>query len=1004
MLSTEQLVELAKKNPENKKLQEDVAIAQRMDTDPEFRAQRRAEFQREFLEGVKFAPFRTVLGGVVDVANLPGQVLGIAPEKPFLGSDYMIDKYATGIEALGGSYRRPTGGGAELAGDIIGSTLNVAGVTKGLSRLFGKAFKKGQGKELQGTSTAQLDGLTSETAFGAPLEPLTAPLEPLTAPLDPPTSVLDPLEDARLPSVGAQGGVPLTKTNPIIAPAEEAVVKPTGYGELDSLGGGILNYSPTLTTISEIGISEKGMPAGQIMGTIIKRPGVSGEIRHTKFEKILKDNPDARYTEADLKALYDEHVPQTKVYLFTEGRDNYPRGYIHHSRDQLLPDIEKIEKEVGGVDDFGVMVLSTDNEVYLDNFSSQPYTLKGIEGHDYYGQEIPGYYGHVRFQDVSASFDGVDGMDMNTSIPTEFQSNIIQEFENFNTDMSRTGLADTVKNRNTVDERVYLNGEVLTALEDVRDVYEPVDYLSFNPLPEMRKVLSDADNLDLAQTRLNSFMPKENLNIFLYGQYNDVTPPEDLTFPFSRWYSTEVNVNKGAISRDPKTFALFFNLDEDFYRAELPKLGVDYDDLVSEVGTTATLETLRNKGVSEKVIDLGITHKAQQMAVNVTVNALRPYQLNKQFEISGIVDDFAAKYDLTDPDNVSRAVKDIRSADFSDEETLMLLDEAIAAQEEAAAEAKKLLIANNVSPKTAELLAEKELSNLRSVRSSLADVSQYDTSSPELAKLIRENGRGFAKPQLETAVRGRAATLNSAKKMAKFEEEVFMAEQAIDKNRAADPRYAEAEAQLAKAVTKAEENLKKFPKEQQELLRELNKTRDMTRRTNGYYGFIFKPPYNTQKEFVDFSIRAFIKKREDLGDNVDVFNHPDYRDIAAPSGRVGPGVNSPDKAVREDAENIALTKFGPLYGSQVGKSVQNLGKLVYGDSEFKPPMIGDPPQLVIGEPGTQSFYASSIGSRPSVQIPMDSTMREALKKPIRRAKGGPVDLRSGIGDMFKLYS
>ena len=65
MLSTEQLVELAKKNPENKKLQEDVAIAQRMAADPEFRAQRRAEFQREFLEGAKFAPFR-IAGGVVD--------------------------------------------------------------------------------------------------------------------------------------------------------------------------------------------------------------------------------------------------------------------------------------------------------------------------------------------------------------------------------------------------------------------------------------------------------------------------------------------------------------------------------------------------------------------------------------------------------------------------------------------------------------------------------------------------------------------------------------------------------------------------------------------------------------------------------------------------------------------------------------------------------------------------------------------------------------------------
>ena len=93
MLSTEQLAALAKKNPENKKLQEDVAIAQRMKADPEFRAQRRAEFRRETLEGAKFAPFR-IAGGVVDLANLPGQALGVAPVEPFLGSDYLIDKNA----------------------------------------------------------------------------------------------------------------------------------------------------------------------------------------------------------------------------------------------------------------------------------------------------------------------------------------------------------------------------------------------------------------------------------------------------------------------------------------------------------------------------------------------------------------------------------------------------------------------------------------------------------------------------------------------------------------------------------------------------------------------------------------------------------------------------------------------------------------------------------------------------------------------------------------------
>ena len=58
------------------------------------------QMKADFIRGAKFAPM-DLLGAPVDLTTMAMRGVGIpVPEKPFLGSEYLIDKYADLGEAL----------------------------------------------------------------------------------------------------------------------------------------------------------------------------------------------------------------------------------------------------------------------------------------------------------------------------------------------------------------------------------------------------------------------------------------------------------------------------------------------------------------------------------------------------------------------------------------------------------------------------------------------------------------------------------------------------------------------------------------------------------------------------------------------------------------------------------------------------------------------------------------------------------------------------------------
>jgi len=122
---------------------------------------------KDMARGAKFAPM-DLLGAPVDLITMGMRGVGIpVPEKPFLGSEYLIDKYADLGEALDINYDRPTGSTSETAGRIIAGVAGIGGeaalLAPGIGKLFAKSTKtRGSGTEVKGSGNIEMEASSSD--------------------------------------------------------------------------------------------------------------------------------------------------------------------------------------------------------------------------------------------------------------------------------------------------------------------------------------------------------------------------------------------------------------------------------------------------------------------------------------------------------------------------------------------------------------------------------------------------------------------------------------------------------------------------------------------------------------------------------------------------------------------------------------------------------------------------------------------------------------------------
>ena len=145
----------------------------------------------------------------------------------------------------------------------------------------------------------------------------------------------------------------------------------------------------------------------QIVSMLKGEPAVLGEIKDSQFEAALLKDPNAKFDEAEIRRLMTTRLPQTRTRFYDLGEyadelnagtaplpPNGPGGYAGMQTSREISDLVDGQTDL----DYGVMIMAnTAQSIDVPGFGR--IKTKGIEGHDYYSSH-PGYYFHVRTAEV----------------------------------------------------------------------------------------------------------------------------------------------------------------------------------------------------------------------------------------------------------------------------------------------------------------------------------------------------------------------------------------------------------------------------------------------------------------------------------------------------------------------------------------------------------------------------------------------------------------------------
>lgn len=312
--------------------------------------------------GILYSPF-DLIGAPVDLANMALQPLGLGSEKPFGGSEYLIDKYADLGDYLGVNYQRPTNSTEELLGRIAGGVFAPTGG----AATFGRAVDM-----TTDAAKAYAAGAPARVAERAGGVQLNTGFDP-TAPID----------NMIVRRMGDNGG-PAMQVEAPVAPVRD----------IDDLGF----YSQALEAAQNL---PQAKGTGQQIEKMLIKAGVKpDEIAFTPGLRGLLDQP--QVTQDEVVGLLEENRIRPQETVFYGGEESFS-GMNFPAEAEILDVYKAYGSDYVNEQADELMLYNT--EYFLDAIGDIPKRTQ-------YG-EIP----ETKEQIAQALLDGnIDDLDVNTEM------------------------------------------------------------------------------------------------------------------------------------------------------------------------------------------------------------------------------------------------------------------------------------------------------------------------------------------------------------------------------------------------------------------------------------------------------------------------------------------------------------------------------------------------------------------------------------------------------------
>lgn len=859
----------------------------------------------EFVRGAKYAPF-DLLGAPVDIANL--LMGGAGGTKPFLGSEYLIDKYADLGEAIGVDYDRPTGSTAETAGRIVGGVaLDPGLLAAGIGLKFAQSTKtRGSGAEVKGSGAAELESMASD-------------LGPLVREAGADEFV--PLEK----KVGAPGTSGVERNiNPAL---QENVFVP---GSDEPLGG--IDYLPAAQALLEnppgMNIGKKGLTGAQYLARLKNQPSVTDmELEVSGLDKFLTENANRKIPVDD---VLDFHIGNSPRIEMLDGGTKYA------SDQRMFGDESYVSqgKNVGG---------GYEEVVFRDaRFAAGDVDLAPGAFHDATHHSEAGPIGHGRM----TSFDDAD---------TGSRATLLEENQGDLWSVYKGGVA---REGEILEDFVQLTPEKIKAFKEVETKLE--DGPGYRTLNDALSNI-DAEQRMLKEIESNQRTVAGNIDRVRGRNFLQADGPEDAASPELRFAGRL----KG-----------------------LAEASSPVDRMGREIGIEADLSNIIKQAVIEDNLALNrlSNDELKKVIKLATDRSMRLTSDSTQFP------QFLTTYRAPLRDDELKEIFGIPAGSPAKD----------VAQEDALQSAHRLMksIENEFKDIFGKTVVVRELGG---PGNSVQAAQQAKNLLPKVADKIN--------PSLLRNDAAELSKLNSENEL--FEQSIFDQKESI-KNAKARPTkiYMDAIEAAAPDRRTAFEYVS-YRQNQGKLalddagVQALKMHFSENPKASAERGFADKSPeftnplpFKDQDQQARYQLHQMIQKAAKDGSTR--FYLPDYRDLAAKRGI-------------DVASGEGLAPYVSRYKTPQEKVIKELKEMYpgieVGTVDKVQPLIPSPrTELLSGLENIQEGQRPTLlkQEQPENSFPMtyiDLTPLQGKSAQVRRYKdGGKVDLRSGIGDIFRVYS
>lgn len=396
---------------------------------------RRLENLAEASEGTG-ARLSEMAGGLVkeEVFGIPGLLGDLTPMVAQFGGGPMSMQYAADpkfrqavdeFQKEYGAVGLAAKAGVELSDDFLDEEGELRPEMAG--RLLAPGFLYAKGAtllpELKSGIASYVRRLNNEGFFPPQLQPAGGPsIMRSEMPTDGPrTTVVESRAAGEGSGTGGPRKVQSEKEDMFVSPDNEAVV-PTVKDTSDSGTSAFSEsgvYSPLRAALENIEIPKGGITATKLLEKLRGQPRAGTEMRSLGIEGYLKSLGDKKISPEEFRDVVGVLSPRYKIKTVLDNGGTY-RGATVNPEPTAYGSMQRLGNSSENQQNYGVMLFADDSAQIDGTYIDPP-------SHDYFGNQLPGFFGHVRFS-IQEVLDPKTGDPVRALVVEEIQTDTVKAF------------------------------------------------------------------------------------------------------------------------------------------------------------------------------------------------------------------------------------------------------------------------------------------------------------------------------------------------------------------------------------------------------------------------------------------------------------------------------------------------------------------------------------------------------------------------------------------------